>query len=489
MKDFQIAAALCLPAPDIEALIQGRIISCLSRGYIDVRRAFALYPSNLLHSFLLPQEHYRENFLTVADEVLKSFNYQQNLVKAWAQCEQCKALANIGSLEKLSNSTIWKPEALQDILAQHPNIFLTYLRVYPLDPLIMPAHTVTVGDFILLPRPLFVSNASPVLSDRVFTQRKQHLEELKPSLHSELEDLLSAIALIANNTLEAKKLEQDIRVFLGWTETSIVSRLDPDWYWIERISAVGNSSDGDGFEKLIRRALIKLGFSNSNLNQRASLDPEKTGGRGGLDFYCEKPYQIVGECKATKNAVMHDRGDGAPAQLIKLGNKILPEQYEKCIKIIIAVGELTVDAKQTTIGNKMNVIRPETLQRLIELKAKYEGSIDLLELKPCLEANPFGEEADVKLNQYIDKVLQRIELRSHIVKVVRKHLETINKENAEVSELQTAYIYSNPPQPLEHGQLRDILVELSSPFIGYLGRVEGSDRFYFLRLVDDRSLT
>jgi Domain of unknown function (DUF1802) len=490
-NSIQITSALCLPAPDIEALSQGRILACLSRGYIHIGRAFALYPSDVLPSFLIVEKHYRPNFLSVAEEVLKNLNYQRTSVGTWARCEQCKALANFKSLEILSNSTIWKLEALQKVLAEHPNTFLIYLRVYPLHPFEMESRSVTVGDFISLPKPLLVSDASPILSDRIFTKRNQQLEEFKPTLHPELEDLLSAVALVANNDLAAKKLEQDIRIFLGWTETSIVSRLDPKLDWIGRIAAVGNSSDGDGFEKLVRRALIKLGFSNSNLNQRASLDPEKTGGRGGLDFYCEKPYQIVGECKATKNEVMHDKGDGAPAQLIKLGNKILLEQYENCIKIIVAVGELTADAKETTIGNKMNIIRPETLQKLVELKVKYVGSIDLLELKPYLKEAPFGEDADLKVNEYINKVIQKIELRSHIVKVVRTHLETVKREDAKVNELHTAYIYSNPPQEIKSEErLRDMLIELSSPMTGYLGRIEGedwqSDRFYFLRdlLVD-----
>jgi uncharacterized protein (UPF0335 family) len=479
-----IETALSLPGSDIEALIQGRMIVCMSRMYIDSGQTFALYPSDILFSFLPPQKHYRSNFLPVADAALANLNYQQASIRAWAKCEQCNALDNTKSLQVLSELTIWTLEALQETLAQRHHIFLVYLRVYSLpSPFEIPAHP--VRDFIRLPRPLFVSASSPVLSDRIFTQRKQQLEELKPPLYPELEDLLSTIALVGNNDLAAKQLEQDIRVFLGWTEASTVSRFDPDIHWIKRIAAVGNSSNGDEFEKLARRALVKLGFRNSNRNQKASLDPDNTGGRGGLDFYCEEPYQVVGECKATKNEVMHDRGDGAPAQLIKLGNKILHEEYENCIRIILAAGELTVDANRTTIGNKMNVIRPETLQRLVELKAKYEGSIDLLELKPYLERPPFGEEADVKVNQYIDKVFQKIKLRSHVVKVVRKHLETIKKEDAEVSELHTAYIYSNPPQDLDRERLRDILIELSSPMIGYLGRIEGkdwqSDRFYFLR--------
>ncbi|WP_198920685.1 hypothetical protein, partial [Anaplasma marginale] len=56
------------------------------------------------------------------------------------------------------------------------------------------------------------------------------------------------------------------------------------------MAKVGNSSDGNEFEKLVRKGLIKLGFGNSNTNPKTSLDPDATGGAGGIDFYCETPY-------------------------------------------------------------------------------------------------------------------------------------------------------------------------------------------------------
>jgi hypothetical protein len=34
----------------------------------------------------------------------------------------------------------------------------------------------------------------------------------------------------------------------------------------------------------------------------------------------------------------------------------------------MAAGQLTADVDQTAIGNEMNVLRPETLERLIKLK-------------------------------------------------------------------------------------------------------------------------
>jgi hypothetical protein len=107
----------------------------------------------------------------------------------------------------------------------------------------------------------------------------------------------------------------------------------------------------------------------------------------------------------------------------------------------------------------------------------------LLKLKHCLQQEPFGL-ADDKVNSCINKVKQDINWRSHVVQLVKKHLERTGDENVGVDTLHVAYIYSNQPQPLQPEQLREILIELSSPLTGYLGRIKGSDgsaRFYFLR--------
>ena len=174
------------------------------------------------------------------------------------------------------------------------------------------------------------------------------------------------------------------------------------------------------------------------------------------------------------------------AQLIHLSLTHLGQaQFDRSIKIILAAGNLTNPANQAAIGSKMNVIRPETLQKLVELKANYPGSINLLELKPCLEKEPFGEDADAKVNNYINKVLEGIKLRSHIVNVVKNFLQDARLQQAGVDALHGRYFGSNPPQRLEPQELHEILIELSSPLTGYLGRIKGEslgrDRFYFLR--------
>ncbi|MFB2936118.1 AAA family ATPase [Aerosakkonemataceae cyanobacterium BLCC-F154] len=266
-------------------------------------------------------------------------------------------------------------------------------------------------------------------------------------------------------------------------------QVNTDLYWINKIAEVGNSSDGHTFEKFVRKALIELGFKNSNSRSEASLDPDATGGAGGLDFYCEEPYLVVGECKATKSEKVPD---GTPAQLIKLGNKHLQEKYAHCIKLIVAAGELTTPAQQTAVGNKINIVRPETLQKLVKMQVNHRGSVDLLKLKQCLEEEPFGL-ADNKVNRYIDKVYQHILMRSHIVETV-KQLGEVGSEHPTIA-IRAHYnvMFAKEQTPkLDDLPIHELLIELSSPLAGYLGRKKGSDwqsdRFYYLRDLTTRPL-
>jgi Domain of unknown function (DUF1802) len=380
----------------------------------------------------------------------------------------------------LSKLTIWTPKVLKEILQKQQYLFLAYFRVYHLpqfqEILVNPNIQEKLGKFVSLPNSLTVSEAQPVINDRTFAQRKHQLEKLEPPLHPELEELQSAIASLSISQLAAKQLDDDIKIFLGWSSDKLTHPLDSDLPWIQKIAEVGNSSDGHTFEKLVRRGLLKLGFTGSGLN------PDATGGAGGMDFYTEQPYPIVGECKATKTEKVPD---GTPAQLLKIGmNHLGKFQYDNSIKLIVAAGELNFYASRTATENQMNVISPETLQKLVELQAHYKNSVNLLELKECLQQAPFGLAED-KINTYIDKVEQSIRLRSHIIQLVKNYLENSGIESAGVEALHGAYFGSHPPQPIKTAEMHEILIELSSPLTGYLGRIKSSDwksdRFYFLR--------
>ena len=481
MSLVNIDRAIRLPAPDVEALIQGRMIAAIVWRTFNPGEQYALYPtdnSNMplmkpKQMSLFPESGQLELPLVVLDKVS---------VKAWARCELCQMVNESESLEALSRLTVWKTEALQQILQQRPFIFVAYLRVYLLpQPLEMPVHP--SGNFVSLPKSLTVTDSTPVLSESIFAKRRQKLEKLEPPEHPELEELQSALVHLSTTNSKAKQLDAEIKMFLGWSEKLPTTQPDPDLAWISAIAQIGNSSDGNTFEKLVRKSFIKLGFANSNTNPKASLNPESTGGAGGLDFYCETPYPVAGECKASKHESVPN---SVTAQLVHLGLTHLgQDKFDRSVKIILAAGPLTNPANQAAIGSKMNVIRPETLQKLVELKAKQPGSIDLLQLKPCLEQQPFGEEADAKVNRYIDDVREKLKVRSHIVQLVKDFLERTKSTSVEFNQLHGAYAFSMSPQPLKYEEMHQILIELSSPLTGYLGRIKGEDlgrdRFYFLR--------
>ena len=494
--------ALCLHAPDIAALLHGQLIAVIPKVPIQKGWIFSLYPCVQNGDSLPIEQQYRSHILPLARATIFQQQSETVEIEAWARCEHFKVLYEVEQLEVLSSLSIWTKEALKQTLKQRQRVFLVFLRVYQVPDCIRVANNAVtpdkLGKFVSLhvldkqfDSPLKIKQISPVLNDTVFNQRMKQLEELRPSIHPELEEFQSIVSQFISINPAAKTLEKEVRVFLGWANDSKKIQPDSDMTWITSIANVGNSSDGDLFEKLVRKSFVKLGFKNSNTNPQASLDPSGCGGAGGLDFYCEEPYPVVGECKATKTESVPD---GTPAQLVKLGLKHLQENYEKCIKIIMAAGELNAHAKQTAVGNKMNVIRPETLQKLVELKAMHHGSINLVELKPCLESEPFGEAADIKVNAYVDKIWNGIKVRSHIIEAVKQLVEIEpHRTQFEVVEIRAQYnaaFSRHDGSSLDNQIVHEFLIELSSPLAGYLGRVQGTslqtDRFYFLRdlLVD-----
>jgi hypothetical protein len=489
---------LCLPAVDVAALLQGRLIAVIPKISVQKEWVFALYPCTEIKDGISVHQQYRQYVFPLIDAVSQQ-QFQQSKIEAWAKCESCKLLYDEEQVDALSGLTIWAKEPLRKAFKQRQSLFLAFLRVYRMpEPIEVPQGCIPsdkLGKFIGLPalgqefcKPLRVTQLLPILDEAIFLQRKQHLEELKPFPYLELEELHGTVAQLARNNPTAKVLAEDISTFLGWSNISEESfePIDPDLHWVKTIAEVGNSSEGHQFEKLVRRSLIKLGFSNSRNDLKAGLDPEATGGAGGIDFYCDAPFPVVGECKATKSEKIPSK---TPGQLLQLGKNHLQEDYEPCIKMIVAAGELTQDAELTAVTHQMNIIRPETLQRLVEFKIKYPGAVDLLVLKPILEKSPFGEEADTKLNQYVDNLERSLRIRFHIVEAV-KRLAVVepDRKQFEVVEIRVQYNAAFAQMDggiLDNQAVYEYLIELSSPLAGYLGRVKASginsDRFYFLR--------
>jgi len=485
---MQINKGIQIPALDVELLTLGKLIPVPFKAFVREGERFWLYPSRQLPENLAIEDYYQPDYLDLARIAISKCWQSPVQIKAWGRCEKHWRI-NIDRkniLPQIVEENVWNINALEKIFEKNECLKILIVRVYwlsqPCTINSVPRHS----NFYFPNSGDIVTHANdtdiPTISSSSFEQRKLDLLSGKVSRNSELEKLYFQIWESKNKDNLDSDLDRDLRTFLGWSVDAIKKNDRIDFDWIRKIAEVGNSSDGHEFEKLVRRSLIQLGFTNSNSNPKISLDPDATGGAGGLDFYCDSPYPVVGECKATKTEKVPD---GTPAQLVKLGQKHLQnDEYHACIKVIMAAGELTTDAEQTAKGNKMNVIRPETLQRLVELKSQYPGSIDLVKLKPCLEKEPFGSDADRKVNEYIDRIEREIQLRSHLVQLVKNYLENTREKRASVHSLYGAYAMSQRPRDLSAEEMHEILVELSSPLTGYLGRgksQDGSDRFYFLR--------
>jgi hypothetical protein len=82
--------ALCLPAPDVEALVQGRMIVATPQIFIDAGEQFVLYPCDTSINLLPTVRHYRPNFLHIAQTSLSQLCAETVMLKAWAKCEVCE---------------------------------------------------------------------------------------------------------------------------------------------------------------------------------------------------------------------------------------------------------------------------------------------------------------------------------------------------------------------------------------------------------------
>ncbi|MFP4410521.1 DUF1802 family protein, partial [Coleofasciculus sp.] len=65
-----LQTAFCLPTPDIEALIEGRMIAAIPRIFLNPGRQFALYPSDTSSNALPIEQYYRSNFIPSAQKSL-----------------------------------------------------------------------------------------------------------------------------------------------------------------------------------------------------------------------------------------------------------------------------------------------------------------------------------------------------------------------------------------------------------------------------------
>ncbi|MGB7247356.1 MAG: DUF1802 family protein [Phormidesmis sp.] len=467
--------ALCLPAIETETLIQGVSVVAAPKRFIVPGKRFALLPVQALPEDLAKEQIYHSS--TVSKFAKASLDKETLSIKAWGKCELCQHFTSQEKVQALSHYTIWKIDALAEHLRNQENLFLAFIRAYWLsepisyDTLFTYESPEQLNNLTPLAQYLDVNESQPVLAEDNFLNLKQQLVDLKVDFSVASPDGLETDIADEPET-DAAKISLSLEIID-----------DPEWFL--KIAEVGNSSDGHTFEKLVRKSLQALGFQNSKQNIKASLDPLATGGAGGLDFYANIPYPVVGECKATKTEKV---STGAPAQLMRLGHNILQNHYDECIKLLVAAGDLTSAALKTAENNDIGIIRPETLQKLIELKVAYPGSIDLMEMGTILRKEPFGEKTDQRINDYVSSVWRSLTVRSLLVEAVRQL--SIQEKNQPVTARDVRVYYNAvfakaPIDPLRNINIvRDLLIELSSPLTAYVGRQnveDGTERFYFLQ--------
>ncbi|WP_017303275.1 DUF1802 family protein [Spirulina subsalsa] len=468
-----ISLGFCAFDLDIEALLAQQLIALPAKKSLRSGQRFALIP--VFSGDLIERNYYHPNSLNFSPS-----SHLQNLtdpiqIKGWVECKNCE-LVNASDLDTLAQATLWTPQGLQEHLQDRPHLFLAYFRVYEL-PEVLEIPTLgdvreALGDFVPLGDKIATPRSHPILTDDIFQQRCQQLQQREPA---PLPEILPPAPPEPPEPPSPPPEEQNTPT--PPPPPPILEERD----WKERIAETGNSSQGHEFEKLVRQSLLFLGFRNTNPTPKANLDPNSTGGAGGIDFYADFPYSIVGECKATQQESVPNK---VTSQLIHLGVTHLGQkQFEQSLKLICAAGKLTRDAEQAAKEHKMNVIRPETLENLVTLKAQYPGSVDLWKFRKCLEKEPFGEMSDEKIQGYIEEVWTSLKIRLHLVQLIQE----IN-EPAGLEYIRGKYDSSDPPQSLSEAELKDILIELSSPLIGYLGwekTADGRKRFYLLRSLDE----
>ncbi|MEI6430248.1 MAG: DUF1802 domain-containing protein, partial [Pseudanabaena sp. ELA607] len=277
-------------------------------------------------------------------------------------------------LAKLLNMTL---EELQAKLSNSDNLLLMYFRVYCFEPQIKVLTSNQIG-FMPLPELTEIKNPVPLFSDHLFQKRKQEIKSRQSSEHSKLENLQISLNQLSITNPSAQVLNQQIQTFLGYGDSTstMLNNQILDWIKDKQISTLGNRSieleekkttyqAGTDFENIVKRGLGFLGFT---------IDYSHKGGAGGLDLVCLKPYPLFGECKAGKSIP-----NATVVQLLNLGTIRNNELFQKTdtVKLIIGSGKPTAQVLDGANVHKMAIINPISLQKLVELKAKYDGAINL----------------------------------------------------------------------------------------------------------------
>lgn len=470
-----------LPAYDVELLASGRLIAVPFKHTLKPGQAFWLYPSQQFPGDLSLAEYYKPEHQEAAKVALRKYSTAPIELHNWAVCEShCHIHAKDKHLlPKIAQTTIWNREALERLLEQTQVLKLLFLKVHHL-PKPCIVNTLTEPGIFFWAKPedemvLPSSQDVPSVSPTSFKQRKLLLLAGRNYPLHTLELLQAEVGNLASTDVRMNSFNNSIKRVLGWASKEILAKSNPEW--VNEIAAKGNRSlqeddgttnyhAGTAFEKVVRESLETLGFK---------VDYSHKGGAGGIDIFCSEPYALVGECKSGKK-IPND----TVIQLLNLGTIRLEnkEEFNKSAKLIIGPGTPTEQVKKAAKIHGMAIINPATLENLVKLHCQHP--IDLFKLKDHLIDGAANEE----IEKFISETRQSVALRSLIVQQVKNYLENADTEDAGIYELHAVYAVSKPSQTLKREEMLEILIELSSPLLGYLGRrkdKDGNDRFYFLR--------
>ena len=451
---ISLANGLRISVTNLDALKSGKIVGAFSKTFLAIDRSFALYPDIQIEG---------------SDTITVEF---------WAECKNCESIDNTFPLTRLSEITALPIEELENIFQQRASIFLLSLRVYELPSSIQVQQQAT-GNFVPLSETIIINEKSPVLNDEQF----QTVQEQSKDLDLQVISNKILINYPTDNGFDIQIISSSPKSdkFSKNPQNPIVEKNiednqkleDTEVNWIKTISTLGDRSiekdtgtsnyqAGTDFENIVRKALEFIGFK---------ADYTHKGGAGGLDLLCLEPYALFGECKAGKK-IPNDTA----VQLLNLGTLRRRELFSKAVKLIIGAGKPTHQLEDAAKVHGMAIINAVTLQKLVELKSQHLGAVDLIELKKYF----VGGQSNQEIEKYIEKVKNDIKLRSHVVNLVKKTSKEIG-----IDYIFGVYENSEYPKSLTDEELFEILIELSSPLAGYLGRVKGDgrtgDRFYYLR--------
>lgn len=267
--------------------------------------------------------------------------------------------------------------------------------------------------FNLLGHQLKVDKYLPLLSEESFTRSCLSIRNRQAVPLENLERISIDLISLCLKDEKAQKLHDRIRFFLK--ESSEPLQPIPDWIREQKIIKLGDRSieqencpkssvqAGTDFENICKQALEFLGFS---------IDYQHKGGAGGLDLLCSKPYPLFGECKSGKS-IPNDTA----VQLLNLGTLKARELFDhpKSIRLIIGAGNHTGQLLQSAQANRMSIIHPPCLQKLVELNAQYPNSVNLMELRNYFISGL----SDTKIDEYVQKVKEAINLRSKVVAILK----------------------------------------------------------------------